>query len=168
MRQRKLPSSREGLVYPVAEATPGRYTRRRILDLLLGASVLTWLASVLYPVVRYLKPLPLEGPSGPVLLTRADTVKLERNRFAIVPVGRERVLVFEDPSGTLRALDARCTHEGCTVRYVARDALIWCACHNGRFDLEGRVISGPPPRPLGKYNVARDGDGTISVSVAVA
>jgi Rieske Fe-S protein len=152
----------------MAEATPAGYTRRRVLDLLLGASVVAWLASVFYPVVRYLKPLPLAGPSGPARLTRADTVKLERDGFAIVPVGRERVLVFEDPSGALRALDARCTHEGCTVRYVARDALIWCACHNGRFDLEGRVLAGPPPRPLVRHDVVRDGDGSITVSVTRA
>jgi Rieske Fe-S protein len=152
----------------MAEATPARYTRRRVLDLLLGASVVAWLASVFYPVVRYLKPLPLAGPSGPARLTRADTTKLERDGFAIVPVGRERVLVFEDPSGALRALDARCTHEGCTVRYVARDALIWCACHNGRFDLEGRVLAGPPPRPLVRHNVVREEDGSITVSVTRA
>lgn len=150
------------------EASPERHTRRSFLDLLLGLGVFVWLASVLYPILRYLKPLSLSGPSGPVRLTRAEVTKVEVDKFAIVPVGRERLLVFEDPSGELRALDAKCTHEGCTVRYVARDALIWCACHNGRFDLDGRVISGPPPRPLAQHSVTRDAEGAITVSVASA
>ena len=101
-------------------------------------------------------------------LTRAEVAKVEVDKFAIIPVGRERLLVFEDPKGELRALDAKCTHEGCTVRYVARDALIWCACHNGRFDLEGRVLAGPPPRPLARHSVLRDSEGAITVSLASA
>jgi Rieske Fe-S protein len=152
----------------MAEATPERHTRRSFLDLLLSLSVVAWLVSVLYPILRYLKPLSLPGPSGPVRLTRAEVAQVEVDKFAIVPVGRERLLVFEDPSGELRALDAKCTHEGCTVRYVARDALIWCACHNGRFDLEGRVLAGPPPRPLARHTVLRDSEGAITVSLASA
>jgi cytochrome b6-f complex iron-sulfur subunit len=140
----------------MAESSPQRHTRRSFLDLLLSVSAVAWLGSVLYPVLRYLKPLSLPGPSGPVRLTRAEVAKVEVDKFAIIPVGRERLLVFEDPKGELRALDAKCTHEGCTVRYVARDALIWCACHNGRFDLEGRVLAGPPPRPLARHTVLRD------------
>jgi Rieske Fe-S protein len=149
-------------------ASPGLRSRRNVLNLLLGAGVVGWLASALYPVIRYLTPLPLPGPTGPVRLTRAEVTKVERDKFAIVPVGRSRVLVLEDPAGELHALDARCTHEGCTVRYVAGDELIWCACHNGRFDLQGRVLAGPPPRPLARHLVQRDDDGTIKVSVTSA
>ena len=152
----------------MAESSAKRHTRRSFLDLLLSVSVVAWLGSVLYPVLRYLKPLSLPGPSGPVHLTRAEVAKVEVDKFAIIPVGHERLLVFEDPKGELRALDAKCTHEGCTVRYVARDALIWCACHNGRFDLEGRVLAGPPPRPLARHTVLRDSEGAITVSLASA
>lgn len=143
-------------------------SRRSVLDLLLRVSVLGWLASVLYPVIRYLTPLPSAGPTGPVRLTRDEVSKVERQKFAIVPVGRDRVLVLEDAAGELHALDAKCTHEGCTVRYQPENALIWCACHNGRFDLQGRVLAGPPPRPLARHVVQRDSEGGITVSVAKA
>jgi len=66
----------------------------------------------------------------------------------------------------VRALSAKCTHEGCTVSYVPGESLIWCACHNGRYDLQGRVLSGPPPKPLAEYAVHRDSDGTIVVAMA--
>ena len=147
-------------------ASSTQLPRRRVLDFLLKVTVVAWLGSVLYPVISYLRPLPRRGPTGPVALTRAEVQKVEREKFAIVPVGTRRVLVLEDADGELHALDARCTHEGCTVRYVPGEALISCACHNARFDLAGRVLAGPPPRPLPKHVVQRDSDGGIVVAVS--
>lgn len=147
-------------------ASSTRMPRRSVLDLLLRLTVVAWLASVLYPVISFLRPLPRQGPTGPVALTRAEVQKVEREKFAIVPVGTKRVLVLEDPDGELHALDARCTHEGCTVRYDPGEVLISCACHNARFDLTGRVLSGPPPRPLPQHVVQREADGGIVVSVS--
>jgi cytochrome b6-f complex iron-sulfur subunit len=153
----------------VAESTSSSEpTRRNALNFLLTIAGLGWLGSVLYPVISYLGPLPMTAPSGPVGLTRAELTKVEREKFAIIPVGTRRVLVLEDPAGELHALDAKCTHEGCTVRYVSGESLIWCACHNARFDLEGRVLAGPPPRPLSRHGVQRNADGGIVVSVSKA
>jgi Rieske Fe-S protein len=41
----------------------------------------------------------------------------------------------------------------CTVQYRNREHDIWCACHNGVYDLKGAVVSGPPPRPLEQFAV---------------
>jgi Rieske Fe-S protein len=35
---------------------------------------------------------------------------------------------------------------------------IWCACHNGIYSIDGRNISGPPPRPLDVFDVHLRGD----------
>ena len=142
--------------------------RRRLLDVLLKVTVVGWVASCLYPVISFLKPLPQQEGTGPVGLTRAEVQAVESKKFAIVPVGTKRVLVLEDGDGEIHALDARCTHEGCTVRYLPGEALISCACHNARFDLTGRVLSGPPPRPLPKYIARRGPDGGIVVDVSSA
>ena len=138
-------------------------SRRHFLDLLLGASVLAWLASIAYPVIRYLKPLPNSGPTGPTHLTREETAKLEQNRFVITMVSGQRVIVLQ-PKDQLVAFSAICTHEGCTVTYLLGQSIIWCPCHDGRYDLNGRVLSGPPPRPLPKYAVKRQPDGGIVIS----
>jgi cytochrome b6-f complex iron-sulfur subunit len=138
-------------------------SRRHFFNLLLGASILGWLASVAYPVIRYLKPLPQTGPTGPTRLTRDESAKLEQNRFVIVPVSGQRVIVFQSQN-QLFALSAKCTHEGCTVTYLPGQSVIWCPCHDGRFDLTGRVLSGPPPQPLTKYLAQRQPDGGIVVS----
>jgi cytochrome b6-f complex iron-sulfur subunit len=134
------------------------------LDALLGASGVGWLASVFYPIVRYLKPLPQTGPTGPARLTREEISKLEQNNFVIVPVSGQRVIVLESANQELLAFSAICTHESCTVTYQPAQSAIWCPCHDGRFDLNGRVLSGPPPRPLPRFVATRQPDGSIVVS----
>ncbi|MGE5207930.1 MAG: ubiquinol-cytochrome c reductase iron-sulfur subunit, partial [Alphaproteobacteria bacterium] len=117
-----------------------------------------------YPIIRYLKPLPQTGPTGPTRLTRDEASKLEQNKFVIVPVSGQRVIVLQ-ANDQLHAFSAKCTHEGCTVTFLPAQSVIWCPCHDGRFDdLNGRVLSGPPPRPLTKYAVQRQPDGGIVVS----
>ena len=139
-------------------------SRRHFLDILLGASGAAWMGSIFYPVLRYLKPLPRVGAVGPTRLTREEVAKLEKDRFVIVPASGKRVLVLQSPAQAIVAVDAKCTHEGCTVQYLPGESAIWCACHNGRFDLDGRVISGPPPRPLPKYTAERQEDGGILIT----
>lgn len=143
------------------DALNQKSSRRSFLDFLLGASGLAWVSSVLYPVVRYLKPLPRAGAVGPTRLSREELAKLEKDHFVIVPVSGKRVLVLQNAAHEIMAVDAKCTHEGCTVQYLPGESAIWCACHNARFDLDGRVLAGPPPRPLPKYAAERLEDGGI-------
>jgi cytochrome b6-f complex iron-sulfur subunit len=144
-------------------ASSSNQSRRRFLDLILGVSVLGWIVSIAYPVVRYLKPLPQTGPTGPTRLTRDEAGKLEEKKFVIVPVSGQRVIIFQ-AQDQLYALSAKCTHEGCTVTFLPGQSSLWCPCHDGRFDLTGRVLSGPPPRALTKYSAKRQPDGGIVVS----
>jgi cytochrome b6-f complex iron-sulfur subunit len=149
-----------------SEAGAPASSRRSVLDFLLGIGVLGWIASIAYPILRYLRPISPQDGNGPRRLTREEAERLERERVLIVRHGPTRVLLFEDSEQRLRALEARCTHEGCTVQYVPGDSLVWCACHNGRFDLEGHVLSGPPPRPLARWIAQREADGGVTVAPA--
>lgn len=139
-------------------------SRRSVLDLLLGVGVLGWFASIAFPVLRYLKPLSAAGPEGPIALTADEAAQLGKDKFVILKAGTARVLVFEDASQEIRSCSAKCTHEGCTVQFSASEQSIVCACHNGRFDLDGRNISGPPPRPLTQFTVLKDEAGNITVN----
>ena len=60
-----------------------------------------------------------------------------------------------------KAFSAVCTHLNCTVQYQEARREIWCACHNGTYDLEGRVASGPPPKPLEELAVRVRGDSVV-------
>jgi cytochrome b6-f complex iron-sulfur subunit len=136
--------------------------------MVLGAAAFGWVASLFYPIIRYLTPLPDAGPMGPSRLTSDEVTALERDNFVIVPASGKRVLVFLNRDGKLGALDARCTHEGCTVQYNANDEVVWCACHNALFDVDGRVLSGPPPKPLPQYHVDRNDENEIVVTTEQA
>jgi len=134
--------------------------RRSFLNWLLGAGILGWAASLLYPVLRYLRPLSESGVGSPLKLSAEELATLGKSHFVIARSGTRKVVVFE-AGGELRALDAKCTHELRTVAFVAAHSLIWCACHNGKFDLDGRVLSGPPPRPLVKWIATREGNDVV-------
>lgn len=143
--------------------------RRSFLDLLLGVGVLGTAGSALFPVFKYLKPLPLESSGGPIKLSDQERAQLEGDQgYAIVKSGSKRIIVFQDPSSQVRALSAVCTHEGCTVQWAEAEGIVWCACHNGRYDIDGRVISGPPPKPLAEYAVQTGEDGGIIVNLETA
>lgn len=57
------------------------------------------------------------------------------------------VFLKNDSMG-LVAFSPHCTHLGCLVKWNNRDKEFICACHGGKFDMDGRVIAGPPPMPL--------------------
>jgi Rieske Fe-S protein len=54
-----------------------------------------------------------------------------------------------------------CTDLNCTVQYREDLHQIWCACHNGLYDLAGRNVSGPPPRPLESFEVHVQGEDVV-------
>jgi cytochrome b6-f complex iron-sulfur subunit len=123
-------------------------TRRGFVNWLLGASAGAFLVSVFYPVGRYLIP-PKAGEStaaSVTLPTKPDDVK--PNTGQIFKFGNRPAILVRTPAGDLRAFSAVCTHLNCTVQYRGDLSHIWCACHNGHFDLNGQNIAGPPPRPL--------------------
>ncbi|MBW2000754.1 MAG: ubiquinol-cytochrome c reductase iron-sulfur subunit [Deltaproteobacteria bacterium] len=66
-------------------------------------------------------------------------------------------------SGGIIAISAICTHLGCIVTWDVEQKIFKCPCHNGRYDSEGRVISGPPPAPLYRHKTKVE-DGKVFVS----
>jgi len=58
------------------------------------------------------------------------------------------------------AISASCSHLGCIVTWDDEQKIFKCPCHDGRYDGEGRVVSGPPPGPLRRHKTRME-DGTI-------
>jgi succinate dehydrogenase/fumarate reductase iron-sulfur protein len=58
--------------------------------------------------------------------------------------------------GQITCFNASCTHLGCTVKWDSQLQRFRCACHGGVFDRDGRVLAGPPPRPLDRYRFKVD------------
>jgi Rieske Fe-S protein len=59
-----------------------------------------------------------------------------------------RVVYLIKTGDQVKALDSTCTHLGCRTRFNPETRQIECPCHGGVYDLDGRVVAGPPPAPL--------------------
>ena len=134
------------------EETPSLHGRRRLIETVLGGGLLASIASFLYPVMRYLIP-PRVVDLGGDQVVAGKVGDLKPNGAKIFRFGSRPALLVMTAEGEYRALSAVCTHLGCTVQYRSDQHEIWCACHNGFYDLNGRNVSGPPPRPLETYQV---------------
>ena len=130
----------------------GKHSRRDFLNYVLGLGALGMVAGVLFPIYSYLKP-----PKAPEVdvknLNLGKVDALEKNSGKIFKIGNKPGILIKTADGEIKALSAVCTHLDCTVQYKQDEKLIWCACHNGRYDVNGKNISGPPPSPLTSFNV---------------
>ena len=123
--------------------------RRRVLNYLLGSGAVATVGAILYPIFRFMVPPQVtESAASSVVAARVPEIKPNEGKISLP----------DDDALTFHAI---CTHLDCTVQYRTEESMIWCACHNGRYDLTGKNISGPPPRPLEEFTVNVRGDEII-------
>jgi cytochrome b6-f complex iron-sulfur subunit len=126
--------------------------RRNLIRWLLGGGVTASLISFLYPAIKFMDPP--DVPEASVNEVAAGKVSdLKPNSGKIVKFGSLPVLLVRISESEWRAFSAVCSHLNCTVQYKDSSRQIWCACHNGLYNLNGQVVSGPPPKPLEPYDV---------------
>lgn len=139
---------------PPSSAAPSGIGRRRFLDWFLGTFLGALVAAILYPVARFLTPPEIpEAPTRQVDAGPVNDPELLEKGFKILRFGNEPVILIRVAEDDFRAFSAVCTHLACIVTFRKELQLIWCYCHNGVFDLTGKNIAGPPPRPLPAYQV---------------
>ncbi len=76
-----------------------------------------------------------------------EMTDLKGNKFNLIRTGEREV----------KALSTSCTHLGCSVYWEADKNRFYCPCHQGVFDADGNVVSGPPPTKLDSYETEIDG-----------
>ncbi len=134
--------------------------RRNILRWILGGGFTASVISFLFPAFRFMNPPAV--PEAAVNEVAAGKVgDLKANSGKIVKFGARPVLLIRTGEANWRAFSAVCTHLNCTVQYQEASHQIWCACHNGLYDLNGRVVSGPPPKSLEEYTVHIRGEEVV-------
>jgi cytochrome b6-f complex iron-sulfur subunit len=130
--------------------------RRSFVRLALGGVGLCYAGALGYPVYRYLAS-PVEMAAGLAAVTEVslnDAQKLPQGSVLMFKFGSHPGMLIHHRDDTWVALDAVCTHLGCTVQYEPANNRIFCACHGGTYDPRtGANVSGPPPRPLKRYVV---------------
>lgn len=131
--------------------------RRNFLKYFLGGGIAALAGSLLYPLLAFLKP-PEQTDIVVSNVSAGKVLDFVEGEGKIVRFGNKPVIIFKNSNGEFKAFSATCTHLDCTVQYKKDLQIIWCACHNGKYDLRGKNISGPPPRPLDEFRVAIKND----------
>jgi cytochrome b6-f complex iron-sulfur subunit len=120
--------------------------RRRFLKI-----ILTFLGSITffsfaYSLVKFLASIPAARANDKKFLIRKNDIPSGEARNIIY--GNIPAIVINRPEKGFIAFSRVCTHLGCLVDYNKRKQLFLCPCHAGVYDLEGNVVSGPPPKPM--------------------
>jgi len=136
-----------------------KQSRRNTLGIILWSSLGAVVLPVLYVAGRFLRP---PRPSTSMTVAGREE-ELATGAARIVKVGMTDAIVMRDPNGELYALNLRCTHAGCNVRWREGDGSFSCPCHGGRFDRDGEVLKGPPKAPLQRLEI-RIEDGSVIVT----
>ncbi len=131
--------------------------RRYFLNTLLSSGFAATATAILYPILQFIMP-PASAESAEMSVSAGRIDDVSPNSGRIFKFGDSPGLLLRTAEGELRAFSAQCTHLNCTVQYDPGERLIICACHNGQYDLNGKNISGPPPKPLDAYTVNIRGD----------
>ena len=132
-------------------------SRRSFLNKIIGVGSTGLFAAIIYPLLRYIIPPERREPDvSTVSLGKVD--QYDKNSGTLFKFGQKPGLLLRLKNGEFRAFSATCTHLDCNVQYRKDLKIIWCACHNGKYDLAGNNIAGPPPKPLTQYKVITKGD----------
>jgi cytochrome b6-f complex iron-sulfur subunit len=73
-----------------------------------------------------------------------------------------RVWIIREDKG-IYAIFAKCTHLGCTPRWLAAEDKFKCPCHGSGYYRSGLNFEGPAPRPMDRFQVAVGEDGQLLV-----
>lgn len=145
------------------DVTADEISRRTFLVATAAVTLGLAITEALRIILKYLDPPKTEGVGGVFTLGSVE----EFPPGSVTHIRQGRFYVVHNGDGLL-ALYQRCTHLGCLVPWQEDERLFVCPCHAGRYNLEGEVLSGPPPRPLSLFELeVKEGDLTVDTSQVI-
>jgi nitrite reductase/ring-hydroxylating ferredoxin subunit len=108
-----------------------------------------------------------EGRVWPeAVIGRAADITPGTVRFFAYPEPTDPCILVRRTNGEFAAFSQKCTHLSCAVYYAAENDRLECPCHEGYFSAaNGRVLQGPPPRPLPQVILEQRGDDLVAVGL---
>jgi Rieske Fe-S protein len=154
--EREVPGWRRD--FPFTAEGEDDVTRREFVRYLVLASGAFAAGNVAIAAWSSLRPINTGKPRPIVPLDRVPLGDAYLFRY---PTGDDPAILVRLPDNRVAAFSQKCTHLGCVVHYAADEQRMICPCHEGVFDgRTGRVLEGPPQRPLGRIDVEVRG-GTV-------
>ena len=155
----------------MSSTAPAGMNRRTLINWFLGTSFGALALSIFYPILRFATPPRIaEANTNQVEAGDVNDAELREKGYKILRFGAEPVILLKAADNDFRAFSATCTHLDCIVGYQKEQTRIYCNCHGGCYDLQGRNVAGPPPRPLTPYkvNLVAKGSGPNLIVVSKA
>ena len=131
-------------------------TRRRVLKGVVGLLGAIGLGNIIYGIFRFWEP----GAGGQTTVEIALSEIPEGGTVQFQSGGTPGIL-FRGEDGSFKALSLVCTHLASTVSWNPEKKEFYCPCHEGFFDAEGKVVSGPPPASLERWKVEVSGEKVV-------
>lgn len=128
-------------------------SRRNLLSWLVRGFLSLWGVAFAWVVGAFVR-----APHSPTSLTETElrvgpVEELAVGQATLVQHGKDPIWVIRTAEDTWVGRSAVCTHLRCILTWDAEQQILGCPCHDGSFDLNGNVLSGPPPRGLRDYDV---------------
>jgi len=130
--------------------------RRGVLKGLFAFVAAVGLGGSVYGVYRFLAPNAGAYASVEIPLNEISEGSPHPFQYGTAPG-----LLFRGEDGNWKAFSLVCTHLACTVNWNPEKKTFNCPCHDGLFDEDGKVISGPPPAPLERLKAEVKGDKVV-------
>ena len=131
-------------------------TRREFLiNMIMTVGLLSGLGSLFIRFFQFLYPMVPPLKFIEVLAAKRGDIPLNSARAFNLPQGK---VMIANKENKLQAFSAICTHLACIYHWEDDKNRFHCPCHHGMFDIDGKVLSGPPPRPLDRIETVVRGD----------
>ena len=145
-------------------AADERYVSRRQFAKFLTLTSVGMLAGQVWILA---KSLFKSHPEFPVVaVTGVSDVPIDGVKLFRYPAEHDTAILVRTAADTFVAYSQKCTHLSCSVFYAVERKRLECPCHEGYFAVDsGRVLQGPPPRPLPRILLKREGDTIYAMGV---
>ncbi len=146
------------------EAAHERYVARRQFGKFLVLTSLGMFVGNLWILLR--SQFRKEEAFSRALVARTGDIPRGGVKLFTYPGPQDPCILFHTQAGRFVAYSQKCTHLSCAVIPAQDGQRIECPCHHGFFSIEdGRVLQGPPPRPLPRIVLDRQGEELWAIGI---
>jgi len=141
-----------------------RYVARRQFAKFLVLTSLGMFIGNLWILVRsWFRTRPLFSP---VRIAGVNEIQVGEVKLFSYPATDDPCIMIRRSSDSFVAYSQKCTHLSCAVYFAREKDRLECPCHEGYFSvMDGSVLQGPPPRPLPRITLKREGDNIMATGI---
>ncbi len=151
--------------FSIKSAEEKYVTRRQFSKFLVLTSLGMFIGNVWILARSWLAGKPLYAPQR---ILGLDDIAVGEVKLFSYPAPEDPCIMIRTSPGTIVAYSQKCTHLSCAVYYSDEQNRLECPCHEGYFSVEdGSVLQGPPPRPLPRITLRREGNDIVATGVEI-